>query len=93
MDEQQQYRDIISEVIAKQSIILGPEIAVLKARSVRGLTVADTGEVIGIDGDPGTILQELIDAYVALSGQIVKSALASIFTKYPGIQKDEKSNA
>ena len=91
MDQNQQYRDLISEVIAKQSVILGPDIAVIKARSVGGLMVDDNGKVIGINGEPEKVLEELINAYVALSGQIVKSALSSIFTKYPGINTKENA--
>jgi len=34
-------------------------------------------------------VQKLIDEYVELSGQIIKSALGSIFTKYPNIKKVE----
>jgi len=87
MDEKEQYKALISEVIAKQIIILGPEIAVLKARAVPTLTISDGGEVLEINGDPGQALQKLVDEYVALSGQIVKSALNSVFTKYPSLKK------
>ena len=39
MTEKEQYVALISEIIKKQSVILGPEIAILKARSVSGLIV------------------------------------------------------
>ena len=81
------YKELLSEVIAKQAIILGPDIAVLKARSVEGLSVTDDGTVKSIDGNPDDVLEHLIDAYVALSGQIVKNALVSVFKKYPHINK------
>lgn len=89
MDEKEQYKSLLSEVIAKQAIILGPEIAVLRARSVVGLNVSDDGKVMEITGDPADVLQRLIDSYVELSGQIVKSALASVFTKYPDVKSIE----
>jgi len=75
------------EIIARQSIILGPDIAVLKARSVGGLTVDDKGIVIDIKGDGSVVLQQLVNTYVELSGMIVKNALGSIFEKYPDINK------
>ena len=87
MDEKTQYVGIISEIIAKQSIILGPDIAILKARSVVGLVIKDDGKVVDIKGDGKVILQQLVNAYVELSGMIVKNALGSIFEKYPGINK------
>jgi len=85
MDETQQYTALISEIIKKQSIILGPEIAILKARSVNGLMVDNDGKVTGVGDNPKETLQNLVDQYVELSGQIVKNALGSIFAKYPNI--------
>ena len=85
MDENQQYVALITEVIKKQSIILGPEIAILKARSVNGLMVDNDGKVTGVGVNPKETLQSLVDQYVELSGQIVKNALGSIFAKYPNI--------
>ena len=88
-EKPEQYLALISEIIAKQSIILGPNIAVLKARNVIGLEVSDDGKVTAIKGDAAKILQELINVYVELSGLIVKNALGSIFEKYPEIKKVE----
>lgn len=85
MDETQQYAALISEIIKKQAVILGPEIAILKARSVNGLMVDNDGKVTGVGVNPKETLQNLVDQYVELSGQIVKNALVSIFAKYPNI--------
>ena len=85
MNELEQYKALISEVIKKQIIILGPDIAVLKARNVADLTIDKDGTVTDIKGDPADALEKLIDTYVELSGQIVKNALGSIFTKYPAV--------
>ncbi len=87
MDEKTRYVAIISEIIARQSIILGPDISILKARSVVGLEVNDKGVVTDIKGDGNAILQQLVNTYVELSGMIVKNALGSIFDKYPDINK------
>lgn len=87
MDEKTRYVAIITEIIARQSIILGPDIAVLKARSVVGLTVDDKGIVTDIKGDGNVVLQQLVNTYVELSGMIVKNALGSIFEKYPDLNK------
>lgn len=87
MDEKTRYVAIITEIIARQSIILGPDIAVLKARSVVGLTVDDKGIVTDIKGDGSVVLQQLVNTYVELSGMIVKNALGSIFEKYPDLNK------
>ena len=89
MHEKEQYTALISEIIKKQSLILGPEIAILKARSVPGLMVDNDGKVTGVGENPKETLQNLVDQYVELSGQIVKNALGSIFAKYPELQINE----
>lgn len=87
MGEKEQYKSLLSDIIAKQAVILGPDIAVLKARSVVGLKVDEAGAVIDFSGDPKELLERLVDIYVELSGQIVKSALSSVFAKYPELNK------
>jgi hypothetical protein len=81
-----EYKQMLTEIIKKQIVILGPQIAVLKARSVPGLKVSDEGEVLEVSGPEQIVLQKLIDEYVALSGEIVKSAVNYIFEKYPSIK-------
>jgi hypothetical protein len=79
------YKQMLTEIIKKQIVILGPEIAILKARKIPGLTVGDDGVVSSVSGSEQVVLQKLIDEYVALSGEIVRNAVNSIFEKYPSI--------
>ncbi|OGE73716.1 MAG: hypothetical protein A3C49_00695 [Candidatus Doudnabacteria bacterium RIFCSPHIGHO2_02_FULL_42_25] len=83
--ETQNYQNLIDEIIAKQTIILGPDIVLLKARNVKGLNLSSGGKVESIDGDPQEVLQNLINEYVTLSGQIVKNILNPVLLKYPEI--------
>ena len=87
MEEKKQYLALMSEIISKQSDILGPDIAILKARNVSELTVGDDGKITDFQGKSGEVLQKLVNEYVELSGLIVKNALGSIFKKYPGVKK------
>ena len=82
----EQYKALMTEVIKKQIIILGPSISVLKARNVTALKVSDDGIVTDLSGDPQQALQQLIEEYVSLSGLIVKNVLGSIMDKYPEIK-------
>jgi hypothetical protein len=82
----QEFKQIITEIIKKQSVILGPQIAILKARNVQGLKVSDDGTVSDVDGNGQEILQRLIEEYVALSGEIVKNTVNSVFAKYPSLK-------
>ena len=86
MTDHTDYKNLINDIIAKQTVILGPDIVVLKARNVEGLILDDNGHVLNIQGDPQQILQKLIDEYIALSGQIVKNILNPVFAKYPNIK-------
>ena len=86
MTSQDDYKNLIDEIITKQSIILGPDIVLLKARNVQGLTLSDKGRVETITGDPQVVLQTLVDEYIALSGQIVKNVLNPVLSKYPEIK-------
>jgi len=80
-EEIHDFKNIISEVIKKQIAILGPIIAVAKARKIAGLKINDDGEIAEIQGDPKDILEKLINEYVDLSGLIVKRAMESLFHK------------
>ena len=48
MNEIEQYKAVMSEVIKKQIIIIGPDIAILKARNVKELTVENDGSVTDV---------------------------------------------
>lgn len=86
MEQIDQYKSVMTDIIAKQSIILGPEMSLLRAKKVSGISFSSDGKVTDIQGDPADALKRLIDSYVELSGQIVRNALGSIFTKYPEIK-------
>lgn len=90
MDEKEKYKALLSEIIAKQAIILGPEMAALKARNVSELTISSDGKVIDIKGDPQEAVEKLVDEYIALSGMIVKNTLKSVFDKYSSMASKNK---
>ena len=81
-----EYRKLLTEIIKKQIIILGPDITLVKARNVSALTVADDGSVTAISGDPQAALQGLIDEFVSLSGLIVKKTMEPLLSKYPSLK-------
>ncbi len=82
-----QYKQLLTDIIQKQAVILGPQIAILKARNVQGITVDETGSVTNIAAtNPQEIIQKLVDEYVSLSGEIVKKAMEPLLGKYPSIK-------
>lgn len=80
---QDDYKTLLTQVIQKQMVILGPTITLAKARNVKGLTVADDGTVVNMDGQPQALIQGLIDQFVQLSGLIVKKTMEPLLSVYP----------
>lgn len=83
-------KQLLTEIIQKQIVILGPDIALIKARNVAEIEVADDGTVTNVKGDPNIVLQKLIDEYVALSGLIVKKTMEPLLAKYPSFSDKVK---
>ena len=79
------YKNLLTEVIKKQIIILGPDITLTKARNVAGLTIADDGSVLEIAGDPQVLTQKLIEQFTELSGLIVKKTMEPLLSSFPGL--------
>lgn len=86
MASAEDYKNLINDILAKQAVILGQDIVILKAKNVVGLNLTSEGKVESIDGNPEEVLQKLVDEYIALSGQIVKNILSPVFQKYPDIK-------
>lgn len=85
----QDYKQLLTDVIKKQMVILGPAITLAKARNVKGLTVADDGSVVEMQGPPQELIQALIDQFVQLSGLIVKKTMEPLLSGYPdGVKFD-----
>lgn len=85
-EELASYRKMLSDLIKKQIVILGPNIALDKARKVPGLKVEDSGEVSSITGDAKLVLKGVANEYMNLSGQIAQMTLNTLLEKYPGIK-------
>ncbi len=67
--------------------MLGPAVAVSKARKVAALTVTEDGSVSAIGGDAQAALRQLASEYMSLSGQIAQTTLTSLLEKYPEIKQ------
>jgi hypothetical protein len=86
MPDQQEYQKMLTDLIQKQMVVLGPNIALDKARKVPGLKISDDGSVLGVDGDPQMVLKGVANEYMALSGQIAQMTLNSLLEKYPTVK-------
>lgn len=92
MQPGQDYKKLLTDVIKKQIVILGPQITLAKARNVKGLTVSDDGTVTNMQGAPQELIQALIDQFVQLSGLIVKKTMEPLLSGYPDGAKKLEEN-
>jgi hypothetical protein len=83
MPDQDQYKKMLTDLIQKQMVVLGPNIALDKARKVAGLKIGDDGSVMEVSGDPQMVLKGVANEYMNLSGQIAQMTLNSLLEKYP----------
>lgn len=79
------YKKLLTDIIQKQIVILGPDIALIKARAVPEIEVNSEGNVLNISGSPPEAMRKLIDEYVSLSGLIVRTTMEPLLSKYPEI--------
>ncbi len=71
MEQTEQYKLVMSEIIAKQSLVFGHDVAIMRAKKISEIIVSGDGVVTEINGDPVEALKKLIDTYIHPSVQIV----------------------
>ena len=86
MPDQTEYKKMLTDLIQKQMVVLGPNIALDKAKKVPGLKVNNDGTVMDMDGDPQMVLKGVANEYMNLSGQIAQMTLNSLLEKYPTVK-------
>ncbi len=86
MSDNEEYKKMLTDLIQKQMVVLGPKIALDKAKKIAGLKVNDDGTVLDMDGDPQMVLKGVANEYMALSGQIAQMTLNTLLEKYPTVK-------
>lgn len=89
MQTEGDHKQLLTQVIKKQMVILGPDITLAKARNVRGLTVADDGTVTAVSGDPQEVTKQLVDQFMELSGLIVKKTMEPLLASFPALAAEQ----
>lgn len=86
MPDQEEYKKMLTDLIQKQMVILGPNIALDKARKIPGMAISDDGRVTAVTGDGQMILKGVANEYMVLSGQIAQMTLNTLLEKYPSMK-------
>lgn len=84
-ENKKQFLAFLSELLAAECIVLGPEAAIGKAKTISGLQIGSKGAVADFDGYGADNVKQLIDAFSEMSGQAAKSIAFEILKKYPEI--------
>jgi hypothetical protein len=86
MPDHEEYKKMLTDLIQKQMVVLGPNIALDKARKIPGLSVENDGTVKNISGEPQMVLKGVANEYMTLSGQIAQMTLNTLVEKYPAMK-------
>lgn len=89
MPSEEEYKALLSDLIKKQMVMLGPNLVLSKARQVAGLEVSDEGMVEAISGNPKATLEKLANIFMELSGNIARMTLNALLEKYPSIKNSD----
>lgn len=81
MPKTQDFKALISEYIKKQMIILGPVVAVEKARKVDKIRVKDDGTVIQIIGEGKEAMAMVESEYESMIGSIAHTVFLRVIDK------------
>jgi hypothetical protein len=86
MADHEEYKKMLTDLVQKQMVVLGPNIALDKARKIPGVKINDDGTVLDMDGDPQMVLKGVANEYMMLSGQIAQMTLNTLLEKYPTVK-------
>lgn len=81
-DIKKQYLFLLTEIIAKEAVIFGLDVALYKAKNA-GVVLDANNNAIALKGEGREIVKKLIAEFVNLSGTRAKDVLLPIFAKYP----------
>lgn len=82
------YKQLISEFIRQQMVVMGPDLAISIANRASGLEVDHKGAVTNITGDPTLVLRNLMSEFLKLSPSLSPYFVSMIFSKYPDIAEE-----
>lgn len=74
------YQKLLDDAIRKQMTILGPQITLLKARNVIGLTVTDDGKVATMADNAEEVVTRFIEEFRELSSPLVKKTMQPLLS-------------
>ena len=74
-DTAQLYKQLLTDAIRKQMIILGPQITLLKVHNVPNLTITEDGTVASLGSKPEETVTRFLEQFRDLSAPLVKKTM------------------
>ncbi|GEM_PF-3089336 len=71
----QEYKELLNNVIKKLITIFGPDITLAKVRTIKGLTLSNDGTVVEVSGSQQDVTSELLGQFKELSESVVKMTI------------------
>lgn len=79
------YQAALTDLVQRHMVVLGPNIALDKARKVAGLVLADDGSVSELTGDPKLVFKAVLDEYLSLAGPVAERLASAILKSHPDV--------
>ena len=87
------YEDLIMAIVKTQAKVIGLGIALHLARGIQGLEISEDGVAVTYEGDPVTILGELVERYRKVERDVAitlaKKAIEPLIKETPKLKVPE----
>lgn len=70
------YEDVLEAAVGKEASILGDGPAIRTAQKVENLDIDDHGNVKGFEGNGAKVLEELVEKYIEIGGEVTATLIA-----------------
>ena len=82
--EPKDYHTLLTELIRKQMLILGPIFPIMQARLIKNLKIAENGMVLETTTDPKLIIKEFITQFLNISETLVDLSIKPMIYTFLG---------
>jgi hypothetical protein len=79
-DTAQLYQKLLTDAIHKQMTVLGPQITLIKVRTIEGLTVTDDGSVASLSSNPEAVVTRFLEEFREISSPLVKKTMQPLLS-------------
>lgn len=79
-----EYKTLLTDIIRKQMQLLGPTFPLLLSKQVKGLKVAEDGQVLELTSEGPVVLKDLISQFLTVSETLVRISIEPVIQSVLG---------